>query len=129
MTTVKPQVSGDWWCRNFCPLIRSAESWMIWIHVVFVNLYSLKNMLMNIFKLQGSYSANSYLLKVNNKITRKMCEIFSKLIIKILDLGQWCRSRVFIVNFERISHLFLIVDFEQVTFCWVGSRQDILDMF
>ena len=44
--------------------------------------------------------ANIYLLKIINKNTRKSCEIFSKLTIKAPE------QRVFIVNFENISHLF-----------------------
>ena len=48
------------------------------------------------------------LLKVNNRIIRKMCEICSKLIIKTKWLRHWCRSGVFIVNFELISRIFLV---------------------
>ena len=51
-----------------------------------------------------SYSANIYLFKVNNRNTRKRYEICSKLAIKT---RQCLRSSVFIVNFERLSHLFL----------------------
>ena len=54
------------------------------------------------------YLANIYLFKVNNRNTRKRCEIFSKLTIKTLERPQRCRSGVFIVNFENISHLFLV---------------------
>ena len=48
-----------------------------------------------------------------------MCEICSKLTIKIPERRQSRRSGIFIVNFEHILHLFLvfsvpIVDFEQV---------------
>ena len=42
--------------------------------------------------------SNICLFKVNNRNTRKKCEIFSKLTIKT----------VFIVNFENISHFFLV---------------------
>ena len=41
-----------------------------------------------------------YLLKVNNKNTRKRCEICSKLTVKI--------TIIFIVNFEHILHIFLM---------------------
>ena len=48
-----------------------------------------------------------------------MCEIFSKLTTKIRETP---RSRVFIVNFERISDLFpvfmLFVDFQQLNVSW-----------
>ena len=44
---------------------------------------------------------NIYLFKVNNRDTRKGCEICSKLTIKTLE--RHCRFGVFIVNFEHIS--------------------------
>ena len=47
--------------------------------------------------------ANIYMFKVDNRITRKSCEICSKLTIKTPE-----RLGVFIVNFEHISHLFLV---------------------
>ena len=49
--------------------------------------------------------ANIYLVKVNNRNTRKRCEICSKLTIKTPERRQ---LRVFIGNFEYISHLFLV---------------------
>ena len=49
--------------------------------------------------------ANVYLSKVNNKNTRKRCEICSKLTIKTSDLR---RSGAFVVNFKYISHFFLV---------------------
>ena len=52
--------------------------------------------------------ADIYLLKVNNRNTREKCEICSKLTIKIPEQRQWRRSGIFIVNFEHISHLFLV---------------------
>ena len=52
--------------------------------------------------------ANIYLFKVNNKNTRKMCKVRSKLTIKTPERGHWRCSGVFIVNFERISHFFLV---------------------
>ena len=49
-----------------------------------------------------------YLLKVNNRNTRKRCEIGSKLTTKIPEGRHWRRSGIFIVNFEHISHLALV---------------------
>ena len=48
------------------------------------------------------------MFKVNNRNTRKRCEIRSKLIIKKPERRQSRRSGVFIVNFEHVSHLFLV---------------------
>ena len=63
----------------------------------------------------ASYPAGIYLLKVNNRNTRTRREICSNLTTKTPGRRQWCRSAVFIVNFEHISHLvllFYIVNFE-----------------
>ena len=49
--------------------------------------------------------AGIYLLKVNNRNTRKMCEICSKLTIKTPEQRHCRRSGVFIINFEHMSHL------------------------
>ena len=49
--------------------------------------------------------SNVYLFKVRNRKTRNRCEICSKLTIKIPERH---RFGVFIVNFEHISHLFLV---------------------
>ena len=50
-----------------------------------------------------------YLLKVNIINTRTRCEICSKLTIKTPERRSWRRSGVFIVNFEHISHLVLVL--------------------
>ena len=55
----------------------------------------------------GYFRANIYLFKVNNRNTRKRCEIYSKLTIKT-KRRQCRRSCVFIDNTEHISHLFLV---------------------
>ena len=47
--------------------------------------------------------------KVNNRNTRKMCEICSKLTIKIPERRQWRRSGIFNFNFKHISHLALVI--------------------
>ena len=51
------------------------------------------------------YATGIYLFKVNDVLTRTMCEICSKLTIKTPEWRQWCRCGVFIVNFEQISHI------------------------
>ena len=51
------------------------------------------------------YLANMYLFKVNNRNTRKRCEICLKL--NTPECCQWQCSGVFIVIFEHIPHLFL----------------------
>ena len=62
------------------------------------------------------------MFKVNNRSTRKRCEICSKLTTETPERHQGRQPGTFIVNFENISHLFFsvsIVDFEQANFCWV----------
>ena len=53
-------------------------------------------------------SAKIYLLKANNRHTRTKVEICPNLIIKTPELRQRRLSGVFIVNFEHISHFFLV---------------------
>ena len=51
-----------------------------------------------------NYPAGHYMLKVNNRNTRARCKICSKLTIKTPE-----RLIVFIVNFEHISDLVLVL--------------------
>ena len=50
-----------------------------------------------------------FLFKVNNGNNRSMFTIYSKLIIKIIERQQWPHSRVFIVNFDQILHVVLVL--------------------
>ena len=50
--------------------------------------------------------ANICLFKVNNRNTRKRCELGSKLTIKKPERRPWRHSVVFIVNFDHISQFF-----------------------
>ena len=62
--------------------------------------------------------ANICLFKVNNRNTKKRCEIRSKLTKtpEQRHYRQWRRSGVFIINLEHISPCVSIVDF----FCSLG---------
>lgn len=52
--------------------------------------------------------ANIYLLEVSNRNTRsEVWNVISSKLIKIPE--QHCRSDVFLVNFEHISNLFLVL--------------------
>ena len=53
------------------------------------------------------FSANIYMFKVNNWNSRKRCDIFSKLNIKIPERRHRRCSSVFSVNFKHMSCLFL----------------------
>ena len=65
---------------------------------------SLKNLYLN-----ELLPVNKYSLKVNNKDTRKRSEICSKLTIRKPERRHWPCSGFFIVNFEHISHLLLVL--------------------
>ena len=65
------------------------------------------------------FPANIYLCKVNNKNTRKKCEICSKLTIKRPQRRQWRRSGVFIDNFEHISYFFQVL----LLHCWPSTSK------
>ena len=54
------------------------------------------------------HQANICLFKINNRNTRKRCVICSNLTIKIPEQHRWRRLSIFIVNFEHISHLFVL---------------------
>ena len=58
-----------------------------------------------------AFPAGNYMFKVNNRNTRTRCEICSKLRIKTPERCHWRRSVVFIVNFEQILHLDLMLSF------------------
>ena len=49
-----------------------------------------------------------YLLKVNNRNTRRRCEICSKLTMKTPEWHHWRRSGEIINNSEHTSHLVLV---------------------
>ena len=60
------------------------------------------------------------MFKVNNRNTRTRYEICLKLTIKAPERCHWCRSGVFIVNFEHISYLnlvFLLITLGRSRFC------------
>ena len=70
------------------------------------------------------YPAGIYFLEMDNRSTRVICEISSKLTIKTAERRHWRCSSVFIVTFERISHIgFIVVDFVQVNAGWVLTLQ------
>ena len=52
---------------------------------------------------------NIYFFKVINRNTRQICDICSKLRIKTPEWCHWRRFGVFILNFDHISHLFLVL--------------------
>ena len=55
------------------------------------------------------YPVGICIFKVNNRNTRTRCETCSKLTIKTPERRHWRHSGVFIVNFEHISNLTLVL--------------------
>ena len=75
--------------------------------LLFATIYSNRNFLL--LHLRFLISSNNYLLRIDNRNTRKRCEICSKLTIKTPEWRQLtCCSIVFVVNSEHISHIFLL---------------------
>ena len=65
--------------------------------------------------------ANISLFKVNNGNTKKSCGICSNLTIETPVWPQ-CRSGVFFVNFEYISHLFhMFLQLPGTSKCFLGE--------
>ena len=91
------------------------------------------NIRLMVKSLSLQFPAGICMFKVNNRNTRKRCEICSNLTIKTPERRQWRRSGVFIVCFEHISHLvlvFLLLNAGQVFIQkWKGLWTDILDDF
>ena len=57
-----------------------------------------------------------YLFKFYSRNTRRRCETSSKLTIKTPEWRHWRCSGVFLVNFEHISHLYLVF-----LYCWLWT--------
>ena len=73
-----------------------------------ISLFLIWNIFCPTFRVP-SYTANIHLLKVNNRNTRKRYEICWKLLIKTVERRHCHRSSVFIINFEHISNLLLVL--------------------
>ena len=84
-----------------------------WIFKVLVKFYYVKSIFdLEVFVCENNFLSNPddiFLLKVNNRNTRTRWEICWNLTIKTQERCQWCRSGVFIVNFEHISNLVLMI--------------------
>ena len=59
------------------------------------------------YSLINQSSAGNHMFKVNNR-NRTRCELCLKLTIKIPERRHWRPSGVCIVNFEHVSHFFLM---------------------
>ena len=55
-----------------------------------------------------TFPAGMYSVSFNNKNTKTMCKACSKLTMKTPEERKWRRSGVFTVDFEQISHIFLV---------------------
>ena len=92
------------------------------------------------WKIYNFTTFSNNMFKVNNRNTRRRCEICSKFTIKTPEWRYWRRFGFFTVNFEHISHLVLvflfftpcssvsIFNFEQVIAGWVRSWRDYTDL-
>ena len=104
----KVEFSGEIsWIWNSSQISRKVSYWenllLFWnmYNKASAHLYTLRN---NICTIKNNSPTNNHLMIVNNSYTRKRCEICSTLTIKTPE----CCSTIFIVNFEHISHFFLL---------------------
>ena len=87
-----------YWERNLFSLINMTRT--------FLNDLILTDLLATLKKY--NFPANIYLFKVCNRNTRKRYKLYSRLSIKTPERRQCHSSGIFFVNFEHISHLFLL---------------------
>ena len=69
----------------------------------------------------ANFLANKYMVKVNNKNTRRKPEICLILTIKTPIRRQWRRPGVFIANFKHNLHIFLAFVLSTLN-SWIGKR-------
>ena len=87
----------------------------LWKRQQFTKMISLSSSSFSLYKSNGKSEknvtrcdnnvVNIYLFKLNNRNTRKRCEICPKSTIETLEQRS---SRYFIASFEHISHVFLV---------------------
>ena len=71
--------------------------------------YSYITWAIKLHNIGSSNPTGNYMFKVNNRNTKTRCKICSKLTIKTPGGHPWCSSGVFIVDFEHVSHLALVL--------------------
>ena len=79
-----------------------------------------KDLVLRVLFMIWSFSAKKYLLKVSNWSTNvrpENCSIEDSRTTSMASL--WC---FFIVEYERVSQILLIADFEQENVCWVHTE-------
>ena len=106
--------------KNFPMSYFNFLQWMILVCNDIIDMLCETLINIKIQRFELSFPTNNCLFKFNNRNSRKSYEICSELTIKTPERGHWRNFRVFIVNLEHISCLFLvfIVDFEQLAACW-----------
>ena len=113
-----------WICKFQKPVYISvlkssvAKSWQVsqkkfscdWLCSKDISLqFHCKRTSFQLFFSEFSKPTDIYLFKLNNGETRKVCSVYSKLIIKTSELRQWRHFGFFFVNYEQIWHIVLVV--------------------
>ena len=83
--------------------LQFSYSLLLWI----CNRFANSSKINRLSKLKHAYKQVFICSKLTIKDALKKCEICSKITIKTPEWRHWCRSGVFIINFEHISYLFL----------------------
>ena len=96
--------------RNYRRIIEHLDTIVIVTHTISLASPEVESMKKNLYECSSNFPYPSgNMFKVNNRNTSKRCEICSKLIIKSPERRHWRLSGVFIINFENISHLVLVL--------------------
>ena len=85
-----------YYLQSFCKKIFEYEAALLTV-ILQVKPYVIPTSLLDIFP------ANIYLFKVNNRNTRKRCEIYSKLTIKIPERRQCCQFHPLFLPFLLLT--------------------------
>ena len=98
----------------------SANLYAYFIWIFFRNVTNLVNVLRKYnYSNNTHYPATIYLFKVNNRNTRRRCEICPTFIITTSERCHWCRSGVFIVNFKSRQ---LFLQKISIIYVWLVSK-------
>ena len=107
-------VSETFLISTFLTLTKFHKNSLIYLPLAFC-CRSLLRALSNIF--DGTQPADNSLLKVNNRDTRKRCEICSKLTIEIPERRQWHHPTRICSRTLKIFFQFLLLSFSFFYFC------------
>ena len=101
------------WCIVRCYMVQWTASWesQSWNGKVYMWLFWKHRFPWWVKTGQNECTAGIYLFNVNNRNTRTIYKICSKLTVETPEQCHWCCSGVFIANFQYTSHIALVFSF------------------